>query len=94
MIANIPTDKVILTKWLQAGFVYQNELFPTEAGTPQGGIISPVLANMTLDGLEAKLAEKFPKATQTGLKMNMVRYADDFIITGNSKNGWKMRSSP
>ena len=85
MIANIPTDKVILTKWLQAGFVYQNELFPTEAGTPQGGIISPVLANMTLDGLEAKLAEKFPKATQTGLKMNMVRYADDFIITGNSK---------
>jgi RNA-directed DNA polymerase len=86
MIANIPTDKVILKKWLKAGFVYQNELFPTDAGTPQGGIISPVLANMTLDGLEAMLAEKFPKAkTQTGLKMNMVRYADDFIITGNSK---------
>jgi RNA-directed DNA polymerase len=85
MIANIPTDKVILTKWLQAGYVYQTELFPTEAGAPQGGIISPVLANMTLDGLEAKLAEKFPKAIQTGLKMNMVRYADDFIITGNSK---------
>ncbi len=85
MIANIPTDKTILKKWLNAGFVYQNELFPTEAGTPQGGIISPVLANMTLDGLEAMLAEKFPKAKRTGLKMNMVRYADDFIITGNSK---------
>jgi len=85
MIANIPTDKAILKKWLKAGFVYQNELFPTEAGTPQGGIISPVLANMTLDGLEAMLAEKFPKAMRTGLKMHMVRYADDFIITGNSK---------
>ena len=85
MIANIPTDKVILKKWLKAGFVYQNELFPTDAGTPQGGIISPVAANMTLDGLEAMLAEKFPKAKRRGLKMNMVRYADDFIITGHSK---------
>ncbi|MDD5277847.1 MAG: group II intron reverse transcriptase/maturase [Methylovulum sp.] len=85
MISNIPTDKVILRKWLKAGFMYQNELFPTEAGTPQGGIISPVLANMTLDGLEAMLAEKFPGAKWRRLKMNMVRYADDFIITGNSK---------
>jgi RNA-directed DNA polymerase len=85
MISNIPTDKVILRKWLKAGFVYQNELFPTDAGTPQGGIISPVLANMTLDGLEAMLAEKFPGAEWRRLKMNMVRYADDFIITGNSK---------
>ena len=85
MIANVPTDKAILQKWLKAGFVYQNELFPTEAGTPQGGIISPGLANMTLDGLEAMLAERFPRARQAGLKMNMVRYADDFIITGHSK---------
>ena len=85
MIANIPTDKVVLKKWLKAGYVYQNELFPTDAGTPQGGIISPVAANMTLDGLEAMLAEKFPRARQRGLKMNMVRYADDFIITGHSK---------
>ena len=85
MDANIPTDKVILKKWLKAGYVYQNELFPTDAGTPQGGIISPVLANMTLDGLEAMLAEKFPRARQRGLKMNMARYADDFIITGYSK---------
>jgi RNA-directed DNA polymerase len=64
MIANVPTDKTILQKWLQAGYVYQNELFPTETGTPQGGIISPGLANMTLDGLAGKLAEKFPQARQ------------------------------
>ena len=94
MIANIPTDKVILKKWLKAGFVYQNELFPTDAGTPQGGIISPVAANMTLDGLEAMLAEKFPQAKRTGLKMNMVRYADDFIITGHSKDWLEQEVKP
>lgn len=43
MIANIPMDKVILRKWLKAGYIYQNELFLSHAGTPQGGIISPVL---------------------------------------------------
>lgn len=85
MLINIPTDKVMLRKWLKAGFVYQNALFPTDAGTPQGGIISPAIANMTLDGLEAMLAKKFPNARQRGLKMNMVRYADDFIVTGHSK---------
>lgn len=85
MIANIPTDKVVLQKWLKAGYVYQNELFPTHAGTPQGGIISPALANMTLDGLEAMLAKRFPNAKWTARKMRVVRYADDFIITGCSK---------
>jgi len=94
MVANIPTDTAVLKKWLKAGFVYQNELFPTDAGTPQGGIISPVAANMTLDGLEAMLAEKFPKAKQTGRKMNMVRYADDFIITGNSKEWLEQEVKP
>jgi RNA-directed DNA polymerase len=94
MIANVPTDKTILRKWLKAGFVYQNELFPTDTGTPQGGIISPVAANMTLDGLEAMLAEKFPRAKWRGLKMNMVRYADDFIITGYSKDWLEQEVKP
>ena len=49
------------------------------------GVISPVLANMTLDGLEAMLAKKLPNAKWTGRKMRVVRYADDFIITGCSK---------
>src|SRR5439155_12840634 len=94
MVANLPTDKAILQKWLKAGYVYQNELFPTDAGTPQGGIISPVAANMTLDGLEALLAEKFPQAVQRGLKMNMVRYADDFIITGHSREWLEEKVKP
>lgn len=89
LIANVPMDKVILQKWLQAGYDYQNRLFPSHAGTPQGGIISPVLTNMTLDGLEAILAKMFPNAKWTARKMQMVRYADDFITTDCSKNGWK-----
>ena len=94
MVANIPTDKMILKEWLKAGFVYQNELFPTDAGTPQGGIISPVVANMTLDGLETMLARNFPKAKRLSLKMNMVRYADDFIITGHSKEWLEQEVKP
>jgi len=69
MVTNILTDKAILKKWLKAGFVYQNELFPTDAGTPQGGIISPVAANMILNDLEAMLAKKFSKAKRLSLKI-------------------------
>ena len=87
LVAHVPMDKAILQKWLKAGYIERNTLHPTEAGTPQGGICSPVLANMTLDGLEAKLREHYPKATSASrkAKVNLVRYADDFIITGSSK---------
>lgn len=84
MIKNIPIDKEILKKWLKAGYVEQGKLFPTEQGTPQGGNISPTLANMTLDGLEKELKKKFP--SRAGNKINIVRYADDFCVTGKSKN--------
>ncbi|WP_321417538.1 reverse transcriptase N-terminal domain-containing protein [uncultured Methanomethylovorans sp.] len=52
LLANIPMDKSILKQFLKAGFVYNRHLNPSKAGTPQGGIISPILANMTLDGIE------------------------------------------
>src|SRR6266478_5764389 len=87
LVAHAPMDKTILSKWLKAGFIEKRVLKPTEEGTPQGGICSPVLANLTLDGLEAKLREKYPKASNASrkAKANLVRYADDFIITGSSK---------
>lgn len=88
MLENVPTDKGILRKWLQAGYVYKDQLFPTTAGTPQGGIISPTLANLTLDGLEAALRSKFGGTKSMEARkhqVNFVRYADDFIITGKSK---------
>lgn len=52
LLENVPMDRTVLRKWLHAGFVDKGMLFPTEAGTPQGGIASPVLANLALDGLE------------------------------------------
>jgi RNA-directed DNA polymerase len=83
LLANIPMDKVILQKWLQAGFIEKSRFHPTEEGTPQGGIISPVLANMTLDGMERILRARFGKKPSP--KVNFVRYADDFIITARSR---------
>lgn len=88
LIANIPMDKTILRKWLKSGFVWQGQWFPTETGTPQGGIISPVLANMALDGMERLLWGRFGKpGSRTSMKnkVNLIRYADDFVITGASK---------
>lgn len=87
LLTHIPMDKVILRKWLKAGFLDKCVLHATEMGTPQGGIISPVLANLALDGLERKLREKYPANTRTGnqAQVNLVRYADDFIITSRTK---------
>jgi len=89
LLQNTPMDKTILEEFLKAGYVYENELFPTERGTPQGGIVSPILANHTLNGLD-KLLEDTYKREHVGKgatyrlvvpKINLVRYADDLIIT-------------
>lgn len=84
LITNAPTDKVTLRKWLKAGVVHNGQLQATDAGTPQGGIISPTLANMTLDGLESQLKQHLSVTKAKKLKVNVVRYADDFVITGAS----------
>jgi RNA-directed DNA polymerase len=81
MDQNIPMDQDVLRKWLGAGYVEDNRLYPTRKGTPQGGIISPCLSNMTLDGLERVVRGAVPRRS----RVNFVRYADDFIITGKSK---------
>lgn len=94
LIANIPMDKAILRKWLKAGFMDKGTIFPTEAGTPQGGIISPILANMALDGLEKQLRKDIQRNVHSGQKVNMVRYADDFIITGSSKELLENEAKP
>ncbi|WP_321869195.1 group II intron reverse transcriptase/maturase [Paraburkholderia tropica] len=89
LISHVLMDKEILRKWLKAGLIYKGQLQATEAGTPQGGIISPTLANVTLNGLEreliAQLVAKFGIAKAKKLKVNVVRYADDFVITGDSR---------
>ena len=79
MLEHIPMDKQMLTKWLKAGFIEQKTWHPAKEGTPQGGIISPILANLVLDGLEKQLRETYAKTTRKGqkAKVNFVRYADD-----------------
>ena len=85
--SHIPMDTMVLSGWLKAGYVESGKLFPTEAGTPQGGIASPTLANIALDGLEKELTERFGRTAKSMnlLRVRLVRYADDFIITGTSK---------
>ena len=87
---HIPMDKTILKKWLAAGYMEEGVVYPTEAGTPQGGIASPVLANMALDGLE-EVARRAAPADQ---KIQVVKYADDFIIAGTSKEVLEMQVKP
>jgi len=64
--------------WLKAGFIFKGQWNPTEQGTPQGGVISPLLANIGLHGLE-----NFIKSTNK--RLGVVRYADDFIITARDR---------
>lgn len=89
LIDNVRMDKTILRKWLKSGVVDLTQLLATTAGTPQGGIISPALANWTLNGLEAGLVKHlgstFGKSKFEKLKVGVVRYADDFIVTGGSE---------
>lgn len=87
MMAHIPMEKAILRTWLKAGYMERHTLHPTEHGTPQGGVASPVLANLALDGLEQAIHAAIPPSTRAGhrAKVNFVRYADDFIITGASR---------
>ena len=81
MLKHVRMDKEILKKWLKADYIDNNAFYQTEEGTPQGGIISPTLANITLDGLEAAIHA----VTRRRDKINYVRYADDFVVTANSK---------
>jgi RNA-directed DNA polymerase len=87
LLAHIPMETAMLRKWLKAGFIEKHVLFPTETGVPQGGICSPVIANLALDGLEQLLKAHYPPNTKRAqrAKVNLIRYADDFIITGSSQ---------
>jgi RNA-directed DNA polymerase len=93
LLDNIPMDKTILKQFLKAGYVYNRHLYHTRSGTPQGAIISPILANMTLDGMEKASASRYhinkrgkiDKSCCNPHKVNFVRYADDFIVTADSE---------
>lgn len=93
LLDNVPMDKSILKQFLKAGYVSERHLFPTDAGTPQGGTISPILANITLDGIENIIIDKYHRNScgnihnvqASKFKVNFVRYADDFIVTAKTE---------
>lgn len=90
LLKHIPMDRFILRQWLTAGYLEDGALFPTEAGTPQGGIASPVLANLALDGLEHAAKQ----AALPDRKVHVIRYADDFVITGTSREVLEKQVKP
>jgi RNA-directed DNA polymerase len=87
LLSHVPTEREILKKWLKSGYLQNLVFSATEEGTPQGGVISPVLANLALDGMERLLRQTFcgnyRQAKQN--QVHLIRYADDFVITGKTK---------
>ena len=81
LMDNIPMEKRVLEQFLKSGYVFRKKLFPTEEGTPQGGPLSPTLANMVLNGMQPLLEEHFGK----GSKVYVVRFADDFVVTASTE---------
>lgn len=89
MLQNTPVDKRMLRQWLKAGYFEKQQLFPSEAGTPQGAIISPCLANRVLDGLQQAIDQasgvkywgrQKPQRRINPNHVHLILYADDFVI--------------
>jgi RNA-directed DNA polymerase len=77
-----PTIRRQVKAWLRAGVMDGDHLFPTLEGTPQGGVVSPLLANIALDGLEELVKQALPKSQRK--QVGVIRYADDFVILHES----------
>ena len=79
-----PTIRRQIRAWLKSGVMDKEQLFPTSEGTPQGGVISPLLANIALHGMEERIkqfAETLKGQKQKNCKaLSLIRYADDFVI--------------
>lgn len=74
--------------WLKAGYMEEGMRYPTESGTPQGGIISPLLANIALHRLDDAMGIKYDGRNGrliAGSKRTWVRYADDFVVFCETK---------
>lgn len=75
----------LIQQWLKAGYVDEGVFHETDAGTPQGGVISPLLANIALHGMEEALAVKYNNRGEIRGPRAVVRYADDFVVFCESK---------
>jgi RNA-directed DNA polymerase len=75
----------LIKQWLKAGYVDKNVFYDTETGPPQGGVISPLLANIALHGMEEALGIAYDKQGKIRGPRAVVRYADDFVVCCESK---------
>ncbi|MDT9323845.1 MAG: reverse transcriptase domain-containing protein [Limnospira sp. PMC 1290.21] len=73
-----------LKQWLKAGVLDNGVFEDTETGTPQGGVISPILANIALDGMARLIETTYPKVKGVKIKATGIRYADDFVVISPS----------
>ena len=85
-LGDVP-GRELVHQWLKAGVMEDGAIQPTEAGTPQGGVISPLLLNVALHGMEATLGVKMDNRGQNIGKRAAVRYADDFVVFCESEVG-------
>jgi len=83
LLENIPMDKTVLKAFLTAGSIDKGQFVPSPAGFPQGSIISPMLTNMTLNGLYQCIHDSLAKTTQLRKYIRFIRYADDFCCSGS-----------
>ena len=77
-VGSVP-GKELIKQWLKAGYVEHGVFHATEQGTPQGGVVSPLLANIALHGMEEAVGVKYDYRGQLIGKRAVVRYADDFV---------------
>jgi RNA-directed DNA polymerase len=77
-IGSVP-GRELIKQWLKAGYVEHGTFHATEQGTPQGGVVSPLLANIALHGMEEAIGVKYDYRGQLIGKRAVVRYADDFV---------------
>ena len=83
-IGEVP-GRELIKQWLKAGYMEQGVFHQTDSGTPQGGVVSPLLANIALHGMEEAIGVKYDSRGQSIGKRAIVRYADDFAAFCESK---------
>ena len=83
-LSTSPTLRRQIKAWLKSGVIDQGQWFATSAGTPQGGVVSPLLANIALHGMETHIKQAFPRwnASMGGhcQSPHLIRYADDLVV--------------
>ena len=94
LLAKLPVFTATIRRWLKAGVVELGRFWPTDTGSPQGGIASPLLANVALDGMERLFGCEWPDGRPRSLAhrrgidkgISLIRYADDFVVTAPTRD--------